>query len=171
MNFNVKCLLVATVMLLTCCTTDTGISSTIANIDEPYKYSSSSNISRYSSSAFNNINHFSIFTVDLTYIGLNKNSHGVSLVMKNNTKYYMSVTINYAGSCTVNGKSTNTFSKSQYFAFNAYEQQESSSSIDHIYHGGLTTIDCSGTILSIVPTNYDESNFQTWTGAFQFSTN
>ena len=106
------------------------------------------------------------FTTDLTYVGIYKTSHGANLVMRNNTSYEMMVNVNYSVSCTINGNPKDAVTKTQYFWLKAYEQQESQSSVDGIWWGGLSTIECTGNILSIIPTSTDESNFQIWTGNY-----
>ena len=118
-----------------------------------------------------NTSYKSYFMTDLEYVGIFKHSNGAYLVMKNNTKYYMSVSVNFSISCKVNNKNEDRVTKTLTFPMKMYEQKESTSSIDGYWHGGLDTIECSGTIISIIPSSYDESNFQPWTGNFDIKTN
>lgn len=111
----------------------------------------------------------SVFTKDLTYVGMFKTSNGVNLVMKNNTSYKMYVNVNVSLSCLINDRKSDTYSKTLYFAFDKYEQKELSASA--YWYGGLTTIECTGSILSIIATSSDPSNFQDWTGSYPISTN
>ena len=115
----------------------------------------------------------SYFMTDLEYVGIFKHYTGTYLAMKNNTKYYMAVNVNYSIVCKVNNKENYSATGTLRFIMGMYEQKESTSSIDGLdWYGGLDdTIECSGTILSIIPTSYDESNFQLWTGNFAIKTN
>lgn len=156
------------------CAVDTGTS---VSLDEQKKQttrqetpSSSSVLYQYVSSSSSMITYKSTFPTDLAYVGINKKSNGANLVMKNNTTYKMAVKVNYTISCSINGKPAQTTSKTQAFSFDMYEQKESSSSVDGIWHGGMTTIECTGTITSIVPDIFDKSNFQAWTGTYPIST-
>lgn len=111
------------------------------------------------------------FPTDLEYAGIFKHSNGAYLVMKNNTEYEMKINVNYNIFCKVNGKNDYSATKTVNFNLNKYEQKESSTSIDGYWHGGMDSIECKGTITSIVPTAYDKSNFQSWHGNFDISTN
>ncbi len=124
----------------------------------------------YSSSSITSAQHTSVFPTDLSYIGIYKTSSGANLVMKNNTAYSMSVNVNYTVSCSINGKPAQTTTKTLHFTFDMYEQKEHDNSVDGYYHGGMDTIECTGTITSIIPTPYDDSNFQAWTGSYPIST-
>ena len=146
MYSNMKYLLVVFAMVLASCANDTGAN---AEYDDDNKH---------------------YFPTDLVYVGISKTSDGANLVMKNNTSYSMAVSINYSVSCVVNGKSDGEVTKTIIFSFDPYEQKESSSSIDGLWHGGMKTIECTGTIMSIVPRSYDQSNFQAWTGNYPIST-
>lgn len=162
--------LILTVLFIGCAI-DTGINVT-EEYEEPikysYTYSSSSFVSTSSSS---NEQIKSYFITDLEYVGIFKHSTGANLVMKNNTKYKMSISVNYSILCKVNTKYEYSATKTLTFTMEMYEQKESTSSIDGYWHGGLDTIECSGTITSIIPTSYDKSNFQPWTGNFDIKTN
>lgn len=171
MRFNMKCLLTVITMLFVGCANDTGVSTdyddntTISSSSyDPYSwmyYSSSSKTPEIAK-------HY--FPTDLEYVGIFKTSNGANLVMRNNTAYTMSVKVNYTISCSVNGKTAQTTTKTLNFSFDMYEQKESSTSVDGYWHGGMDTIECSGTISSIIPNSYDHSNFQTWTGSYPIST-
>jgi hypothetical protein len=157
-------------MLLAGCANDTGVSvvyddnTTISSSSyDPYSwmyYSSSSKTPEIAKSDF---------PTDLEYVGIFKTSTGANLVMKNNTAYTMSVKVNYTISCSVNGKPAKTSTRTLKFKFDMYEQKESSTGVDG-WHGGMDTIECSGSIHSIIPDSYDHSNFQTWTGSYPIST-
>lgn len=167
-------LLILTVLFIGCAN-DTGMNVT-EEYEEPIKYSST-----YSSSSFvwfnstmsssSNEQIKSYFMTDLEYVGIFKHSTGANLVMKNNTKYKMAVSVNYSIFCKVNNKNDYSATKTLTFTMEMYEQKESTSSIDGYWHGGLDTIECSGTINSIIPTSYDKSNFQPWSGNFDIKTN
>lgn len=170
MGFNMKCLLVIFTMVFIGCANDTGVSAdyddsttTSSNSYEPYSWMYSS-----SSATTNIAQHY--FPTDLEYVGIYKTSNGAKLVMKNNTAYTMSVKVNYTISCSVNGKDAETTTKTLEFYLNMYEQKESSNNVDGYWHGGMTTIDCTGAITSIIPDYYDKSNFQAWTGSYPIST-
>lgn len=126
--------------------------------------SSSSLIASNSSSSNLQISEFG---KDLTFIRIEKNSHGAELVMKNNTEMYMSVTINYEIMCSINNKPAESLlTKTLSCSLNAY-QQVSCGSIDGIWHGGLDTISCKGNILSITPRSTDKSNFTPFIGYYE----
>lgn len=170
MRFNMKWLFAVITMVLVGCANDTGVSAdydddtTLSSSSyEPYSwmYSSSSKTPEIAK-------HY--FPTDLEYVGIYKTSNGANLVMKNNTAYTMSVKVNYTISCSVNGKAAETTTKTLRFYLNMYEQKESSNSVDGYWHGGMTTIDCTGTITSIIPDYSDKSNFQAWTGSYPIST-
>lgn len=170
MHFNMKLVFAVIAMVIVGCANDTGVSvdydddTTLSSSSyEPYSwmYSSSSKTPEIAK-------HY--FPTDLEYVGINKTSHGANLVMKNNTAYTMSVKVNYTISCSVNGKAAETTTKTIGFYLNMYEQKESSNSVDGYWHGGMTTIDCTGAITSIIPDYSDKSNFQTWTGSYPIST-
>jgi len=167
-NMNIKCLLAVFTLMFIGCANDTGVSAdfyddtTLSSSSyDPYSlmYSSSSKTPEIAK-------HY--FPTDLEYVGIYKKSTGVNLVMKNNTAYTMSVKVNYTISCSVNGKAAKTTTNTLKFKFDMYEQKESGS-MDG-WHGGMTTIDCTGTITSIIPDYFDESNFQAWTGSYPIST-
>lgn len=170
MRFNMKWLFAVITMVLVGCANDTGVN---ANYDddttlssshyEPYSWMYSS-----SSKTPNIVKHY--FPTDLEYVGIYKTSHGANLVMKNNTAFTMSVKVNYSISCSVNGKTADTTTKTLRFYLDMYEQQESINSLDGYWHGGMNTIDCIGTITSIIPDDNDKSNFQAWTGSYPIST-
>lgn len=167
MYSNMKYLLVVFAMVLASCANDTGANAEYD--DDNIRSSSSYWWMGYSSSKANEVaKHY--FPTDLVYVGISKTSNGANLVMKNNTSYSMDVSINYSVSCVVNGKSDGEVTKTILFSFDPYEQKESSSSIDGHWHGGMKTIECTGTIMSIVPKYYDQSNFQAWTGNYPIST-
>jgi len=170
MRFNMKFLLTVITMLLAGCANDTGVSvvyddnTTISSSSyDPYSwmyYSSSSKTPEIANPDFPSA---------LEYEGMFKESDGVYLVMKNNTAYEMSVTLNYTISCSVNGAPTKTRTSTLSVSFNMYEKKESG----YLYRTWLRendTIECSGTIHSIIPCRYDYSNFQTWTGSYPIST-
>jgi hypothetical protein len=145
MRFNMKFLLTVITLLLASCANDTGVSVVYEEIAK------------------------SDFPTDLEYVGIFKESSGVYLVMKNNTAYKMSVELNYTISCSVNGAPTKTMTSTLSVSFNMYEKKESK----YLYRTWLRendTIECSGTIHSIIPRSYDYSNFQTWTGSYPIST-
>lgn len=180
-----KYLIICLMLFIYGCAVDTGTSVTDTDIE---KYENQSDCEKYmllgcdilsSSSYYNNWlvsssskteirKHY--FMMDLTYIEIAKHSNEARLVMKNNSEYTMGVSINYTIKCIINGKSETNTTKTISFYFNAYEQKESSNSIDGYWHGGMNSIECSGTILSIVPTSSDKSNFQAWTGNYSIST-
>jgi len=166
-------LLILTVLFIGCAN-DTGMNVT-EEYEEPIKYSSTYSSSSFvwynSMSSSSNEQIKSYFMTDLEYVGIFKHSTGANLVMKNNTKYEMSVSVNYSILCKVNTKYEYSVTKTLKFTMEMYEQKESTSSIDGYWHGGLNTIECSGTITSIIPTSYDKSNFQSWTGNFDIKTN
>lgn len=167
MRFNVKWLLVVIIMALVGCANDTGVS---ADYDDDTILSSSSYelyswIYSSSSKTPEIVKHY--FPTDLVCIGIFKKSNGANLVMQNNTAYRMSVKVNYTISCSVNGKAAETTTKTLSFDLNMYEQKESS--IVNIYWFDGNTRDCTGTITSIIPHSYDESNFQAWTGSYHIS--
>ena len=170
MRFNMNWLLAVIIIVLFGCAHDTGVS---ADYDYDTTLSSSSSYEPYSwmyssSSKTPEIaKHY--FPTDLEYIGIYKKSTDATLVMKNNTTYSMSVKVNYTISCSVNGKAAETTTKTLGFYLNMYEQNESSNSVDGYWHGGMTTIDCTGTITSIIPDYSDKSNFQAWTGSYHIS--
>lgn len=170
MRFNMKCLLAVITIVFAGCANDTVVSAdydddtTISSSSyEPYSWMYSS-----SSKTPDKAKHY--FPTDLEYVGIYKTSHGANLVMKNNTAYKMSVKVNYTISCSVNGKAAETTTKTLEFYLNMYELQESSKSVDGYWHTRIETIDCTGTIISIIPAYYDESNFQAWTGSYPIST-
>lgn len=181
-----KYLIICLMIFIYGCAVDTGTSVTESDIE---KYENQSDCEKYmligcnilsSSSYYDNLRpprpsntteikkHY--FTSDLTYIGITKSSNYARLVMKNNTEYEMNVSINYTIKCIVNGKSETNATKTIPFYFKPYEQQESSNSIDGIWHGGMDSITCTGTILSIIPASGDKSNFQAWSGNYNIST-
>jgi len=181
-----KYLIICLMLFIYGCAVDTGTSVTESDIEN---YENQSDCEKYmllgcdilsSSSYYNNWlissssnkteikKHY--FMTDLVYVGITKSSNYAHLVMKNNTEYNMSVAINYTIKCMVNGKSETNTTKTVYFYFNAYEQQESSNSIDGVWHGGMDSIECTGTILSIIPSSGDRSNFQAWSGNYNIST-
>lgn len=166
-------LLILTILFIGCAN-DTGMNVTEEH-EEPYfigsTYSSSSFVLYSSTQSSSSEQIKSYFITDLEYVGIFKHSTGANLVMKNNTKYEMSVSINYSILCKVNTKYEYSATKTLKFTMEMYEQKESTSSIDGYWHGGLNTIECSGTITSIIPTSYDKSNFQPWTGNFDIKTN
>lgn len=166
-------LLILTILFIGCAN-DTGMNVTEEH-EEPYfissTYSSSGFVWHNSISSSSNEQIKSYFMTDLEYVGIFKHSTGANLVMKNNTKYEMSVSVNYSILCKVNTKYEYSATKTLKFTMEMYEQKESTSSIDGYWHGGLNTIECSGTITSIIPTSYDKSNFQPWTGNFDIKTN
>ena len=162
--------LILTVLFIGCAI-DTGINVT-EEYEEPIKYSSTYSRSSFVSTSSNSNEQIkSYFMTDLEYVGIFKHSTGANLVMKNNTKYKMSISVNYSILCKVNTKYEYSATKTLTFTMEMYEQKESTSSIDGYWHGGLNTIECSGTITSIIPTSYDKSNFQPWTGNFDIKTN
>ena len=162
--------LILTVLFIGCAI-DTGINVT-EEYEEPIKYSSTYSSSSFVSTSSNSNEQIkSYFMTDLEYVGIFKHSTGANLVMKNNTKYKMSISVNYSILCKVNTKYEYSATKTLTFTMEMYEQKESTSSIDGYWHGGLNTIECSGTITSIIPTSYDKSNFQPWTGNFDIKTN
>ena len=110
----------------------------------------------------------SMFQTELTYIGVIKKSHGIDLVLKNNTAYKMSVKVNVTTSCSVNHKDADVATKTITYNFDMYEQK--SNDVSAYWYGGLDTIECTGAILSIIPTSSDNSNFQPWTGNYPIST-
>lgn len=167
MCFNMKCLFAVITMVLVGCSYDTGVS---ADYDDDTTLSSSSYepFSRYSSSSKTPEISKHYFPTDLEYVGIYKKSGGY-LVMKNNTAYTMSVKVNFTISCTINGKTAETTTKTMGFYLNSYEQKESRNNI--VYNNGMiSSIDCAGTIISIIPDSYDKSNFQAWTGSYPIST-
>lgn len=110
----------------------------------------------------------SMFPTALSYIGFTKRASGVvNLVLKNNTEYKMSVKVNVMTSCSVNHKSPYDDTQTLTYNFDMYEQI---SKDVHTWYG-VDTIECSGTIISIIPTSYDKSNFQPWSGNFDIKTN
>lgn len=165
MRFNMKCLFAVITMVLIGCANDTGVNAdynddtTLSSSYEPFSlmYSSSSKTPEIAK-------HY--FPTDLEYVGIYKKSNGANLVMKNNTAYTMSVKVNYTISCSVDGKTAETTTKTMGFYLNMYEQKESSIAM----YGGMTTIYCTGTIISIIPDYTDKSNFQAWTGSYPIST-
>lgn len=162
--------LILTVLFIGCAI-DTGMNVT-EEYEEPIKYSSTYSSSSFVSTSSNSNEQIkSYFIADLEYVGIFKHSTGANLVMKNNTKYKMSISVNYSILCKVNTKYEYSATKTLTFTMEMYEQKESTSSIDGYWHGGLNTIECSGTITSIIPTSYDKSNFQPWTGNFDIKTN
>lgn len=162
--------LILTVLFIGCAI-DTGMNVT-EEYEEPIKYSSTYSSSSFVSTSSNSNEQIkSYFITDLEYVGIFKHSTGANLVMKNNTKYKMSISVNYSILCKVNTKYEYSATKTLTFTMEMYEQKESTSSIDGYWHGGLNTIECSGTITSIIPTSYDKSNFQPWTGNFDIKTN
>ena len=108
----------------------------------------------------------SMFQTELTYIGITKTASGVALVLKNNTEYKMSVKVNVMTSCSVNHKVARDDTYTLTYNFDMYEQI--SKNVSNWY--GVDTIECTGTILSIIPTSSDNSNFQPWTGNYPIST-
>ena len=180
-----KYLIICLMLFIYGCAVDTGTSVTESDIEN---YENQSDCEKYmllgcdilsSSSYYSNWwesssskteirKHY--FMMDLTYIGIVKHSNEAHLVMKNNTEYEMDVSINYTIKCIVNDKSETNATKTISFHFNAFEQKESANSIDGVWHGGMDSIECTGTILSIIPLSYDKSNFQTWTGNYNIST-
>ena len=169
MRFNMKFLLTVITMLLAGCANDTGVSvvyddnTTISSSSyDPYSW-------MYSSSSKTPDIEKHYFPTDLEYVGIYEKSTGANLVMKNNTAYTMSVKVNYTISCSVNGAPTKTRTSTLSVSFNMYEKKESG----YLYRTWLRendTIECSGTIHSIIPCRYDYSNFQTWTGSYPIST-
>lgn len=164
-----KLLFAVITMMLVGCANDTGVS---ADYDDDIILSSSSYVlysCMYSSSSKTPeiVKHY--FPTDLEYVGIYKTSHGANLIMKNNTAYTMTVNVNYMISCSVNGKAAEPTIKTIRFYLKMYEQKESGN-IDGYWHGGMTTIDCIGTITSIIPDYDDNSNFQAWTGSYPIST-
>ncbi|MBR6892536.1 MAG: hypothetical protein IKN15_04805 [Bacteroidaceae bacterium] len=155
-----KHLLILASLLFIGCAVDTGTSVSTNSNETPITpdiYSSSS------------ITYISEFPTDLSYIGLIKHSTGAKLVMKNNTPYTMSIKVNYTISCSKNGGSPETKTGTTGFYFDMYEQKESSIYVDYC---GIKTLECSGTILSIIPDSWgDDSNFKAWSGAYPISTN
>lgn len=169
MRFNMKCLLAVFTIVFIGCANDTGVNADYAD-NTTISSSSYDSFSWMYSSSSNTpdiVPHY--FPTDLEYVGIYKTSTGANLVMKNNTAYTMSVNVNYTISCSVNGKAAETTTKTLGFYLNMYEQKESSS-VDGYWHGGMTTIECTGTITSIIPDYYDKSNFQVWTGSYPIST-
>lgn len=166
MRFNMKCLFAVITMVLVGCSNDTGVS---ADYNDDTTLSSSSYepfSSMYSSSSKTPEIAKHYFPTDLEYVAIYKTSNGANLVMKNNTAYTMSVKVNYTISCSVDGKTAKTTTKTTGFYLNMYEQKESS--IVYLHYN--TTIYCTGTILSIIPDYTDKSNFQAWTGSYPIST-
>lgn len=167
-----KYILLILAILFIGCANDTGMNVTEYEQHIDYSsssYSYSSNTLNHSSSSIEQIKSY--FMTDLEYVGIFKHSTGANLVMKNNTKYKMSISVNYSIFCKVNNKNDYSATKTLTFTMEMYEQKESTSSIDGYWHGGLDAIECSGTINSIIPTSYDKSNFQPWTGNFDIKTN
>jgi hypothetical protein len=163
-----KCLLAVFILFFIGCANDTGVSAdfyddTILSSSsyDPYSliYSSSSKTPDIEK-------HY--FPTDLVCIGIFKKSNGANLVMQNNTAYRMSVKVNYTISCSVNGKAAETTTNTLQFDLNKYEQKESSDIVNIYWFDGKTR-DCTGTITSIIPDSYDESNFQAWTGSYRIS--
>lgn len=161
MCFNMKWLFAVISMVLVGCANDTGVSADYYDVTtlssssyEPYSwmYSSSSKTPEIAK-------HY--FPTDLEYVGI----YGAELVMKNNTAYQMSVKVNYTISCSVNGGSVTTSVNTIWFNLDMYEQI--SEPLRSYWSG---TIDCTGTISSIIPAYSDNSNFQTWTGLYPIST-
>lgn len=161
MRFNMKCLFAVITMVLVGCSYDTGVS---ADYDDDTTLSSSSYepFSRYSSSSKTPEIAKHYFPTDLEYVGIYKKSNVVKMVMKNNTAYKMSVKVNYTISCLLNGKADETTTETLKFYLDMYEQKESLI----FYRSGMTSIYCAGTIISIIPDDYDRSNFQAWTGSY-----
>jgi len=170
MRFNMKYLFAVITIVLVGCANDTGVSADY-NDDTTLSSSSYEPFSlMYSSSSKTPEIAKHYFPTDLEYVGIYKKSNGANLVMKNNTAYTMSVKVNYTISCSVDGKTAKTTTETLKFSLNMYEQKESSGSVDGYWHGGMTTIDCTGTITSIIPDYFDDSNFQAWTGSYPIST-
>ena len=169
MCFNMKCLLAVFTMAFIGCANDTGVSADFYD-DTTLSSSSYEQYSlMYSSSSKTPEITKHYFPTDLEYVGIYEKSTGANLVMKNNTAYTMSVKVNYTISCSVNGKAAKTTTKTLKFSFDMYEQKEVGS-VDGYWHGGMTTIDCTGTITSIIPDYSDKSNFQAWSGSYPIST-
>lgn len=108
------------------------------------------------------------FPTELSYLGMKHTSYGVYLVMKNNTKNYLSVKVNYTLTCSINGNSPETNTDTIELYFGMYEQRESSNLLGYLTRN-IQTIECNGIIHSIVP-NIFEEDFHAWTGAFPIST-
>lgn len=168
MCFNIKCLLALFTMVFISCATDTGVSADFYSDTalSSSSYDTSSLIYSSSSKTPDIEKHY--FPTDLVCIGIYKNSNGATLIMQNNTAYKMSVKVNYTISCSVNGKAAETTTETLLFNFNKYEQKESSNIVNVYWFDGNTR-DCAGTITSIIPDYYDESNFQAWTGSYHIS--
>ena len=110
-------LLILTVLFIGCAN-DTGMNVT-EEYEEPIKYSStySSSFVWYNSmSSSSNEQIKSYFMTDLEYVGIFKHSTGANLVMKNNTKYIMSVSVNYSIFCKVNNKNEYSVTKTLTFS-------------------------------------------------------
>lgn len=169
---NMKHLLIITSLLFIGCAIDTGSSAYVNDITQP-KSSSNYNTLEFGYSSSSNIQSFEphYFPRDFEYVGIFKTSHGANLVMKNNTASTMSVKVNYTIACSVNGNPAETTSQTLSFSLDMFEQKESSNSVDGYWHGGMKTIECNGYITSVIPTSYDHSNFQIWTGVFPIATN
>ena len=143
MRFNMKCLFAVITIVLVGCANDTGVSVSA-------DYDDDNTIAKH------------YFPTDLEYVGIYKKSNVVKMVMKNNTAYKMSVKVNYTISCLLNGKADETTTETLKFYLDMYEQKESLI----FYRSGMTSIYCAGTIISIIPDDYDRSNFQAWTGSY-----
>lgn len=164
---NMKCLLAAFTMAFISCANDTGVSADFYS-DTALSSSSYDTFSWiYSSSSKTPDIEKHYFPTDLACIGIYKNSNGANLVMKNNTSYKMYVNVNVTISCSTNGKTAETTTETLQFDLNRYEQKESN--IVNIYWFDGKTRDCTGTITSIIPDYYDESNFQAWIGSYHIS--
>lgn len=116
------------------------------------------------------IEHDLTFPTELSYLGMKHTSYGVYLVMKNNTKNYLSVKVNYTLTCSINGNQPETITRTIDFYFGMYEQSESTNLLGLSFIGSIQTIECNGIIHSIVPDIFEE-DFHTWTGEFPISTN
>lgn len=167
-----KHLLTFTSLLFIACAIDTGSSAYDNDISPPQSSSHFDTLKfTYNSSSSKHSVEPHYFPSDLEYVGIFKHSHGANLVMKNNTAYQMSIKVNYTIACSVNGNTAEITSETLSFSLDVFEQKESSNSVDGYWHGGMNTIECNGYITSVIPTSYDYSNLQIWTGTFPIATN